>query len=206
MTFWTKPRRICSSVALDMSMSSHATAAKRATSLDCSGGIESGENVASLKRQWTYAAIFVTSGESYRPESSHIVEAYARIREKGLSSQTHAHLHRILHTAFNYGVKTLKFLRENPVASVDPPTVDRRDAQPLSEAQVRLIVEAAKGTRLEVPVLAAALTGLRRSELLALRWSGIDFERGSLAVTGTVEHSRRYGVRFKPETKTRSSR
>jgi integrase len=136
----------------------------------------------------------------------HIVSAYAAFREKGLSSQTCTHLHRILSTALAYGVKTLRVLKQNPASSVDAPRAKQREMQPLSEDQVRLIVEAAKGTRLEVPVLTAALTGVRRGELLALKWSGIDFERGTLSVTGTVEHSRRYGVRFKPETKTKSSR
>ena len=70
----------------------------------------------------------------------------------------------------------------------------------------RLLIQAAQGTRLEVPVALAAVTGLRRSELLALRWSSIDLDRGAIFVTEAVEHTRQAErVRFKGP-KSRSSR
>jgi len=137
----------------------------------------------------------------------HIVDAYAAIRAKGLSAQTSVHLHRILHTAMNYGKKTLRIVKENVFADVPSPAAERRDMASLSEKQVRLVLEAAKETRLEIPVVVAALTGLRRSELLALRWgTSLDFERGLLSVNETLEQSRRYGLRFKRKMKTKSSR
>lgn len=38
-----------------------------------------------------------------------------------------------------------------------------------------------------VPVLVAVTTGMRRGELLALRWSGIDLKAGSLTVNQSLE-------------------
>jgi integrase len=55
-----------------------------------------------------------------------------------------------------------------------------------------------------VPVALAAVTGLRRGELLALRWSNVDIERGSLFVAEALEQTQN-GVRFKAP-KSRSSR
>ncbi len=137
----------------------------------------------------------------------HLVDAYAVLRTKGLSSQTNTHLHRILHTGLNYGVRTLRVIKENVAACVPAPVAERRQQDALSEDQVRLLIEAAKGTRLEVPVLVGALTGLRRSELLALKWStSVDLDRGLLSITETVEHTRRFGVRLQPRTKTKGSR
>ena len=46
--------------------------------------------------------------------------------------------------------------------------------------------EILKGTRLELPVLVAAFYGLRRGEVLGLKWDAIDFNRGTLTVKRTV--------------------
>jgi len=134
-----------------------------------------------------------------------IVEAYKTMREKGLSGQSCLHVHRILHAALNYGVKTMRVLKENPADFVDAPKANGREVPPISVEQVRRIIEAAKSTRLELPIMLAALTGLRRGELLALKWASLEFERKRLFVTEALEQTREHGVRFK-STKSRSSR
>jgi len=135
----------------------------------------------------------------------HIVDAYAQIRSRGLSGQTCLHVHRVLSAALNYAKKTLRVVKENVAESVPSPKVERKELPPLSAQQVRTIIEMVRGTRLEIPVLVAALTGLRRGELLALKWRGVDFERGRIVVTEALEQTRRHGIRFKAP-KSRSSR
>jgi integrase len=57
--------------------------------------------------------------------------------------------------------------------------------------------------RLEVLLTVAVVTGMRRGELLALRWSNIDFERNTLLVLHTVDYIPKYGyVETEPKTKT----
>jgi integrase len=70
---------------------------------------------------------------------------------------------------------------------------------------VRALVEIARGTRLEVPVAITAVTGLRRGELLALRWANVDLERDSIFIAEALEQTRTFGVRFKAP-KSKSSR
>ena len=60
-----------------------------------------------------------------------------------------------------------------------------------------MLLEATKGTRLEAPVVLAAMTGVRRGELLALRWQGVDFERKRLVVSESLEETKQFGLRFK---------
>lgn len=48
-------------------------------------------------------------------------------------------------------------------------------------------LEAAKGERLEALLVLALTTGMRRGELLALRWKDVDLDRGVLAVTGSLQ-------------------
>jgi integrase len=78
---------------------------------------------------------------------------------------------------------------------------------PINRDQIRFLIESAKGTRLEFPIAFTAVTGLRRGELLALRWQHVDLDRGSLFIAESLEHSRARNerVRFKAP-KSRTSR
>lgn len=126
----------------------------------------------------------------------HLRQVYKAVEEAGLSQQTKLHVHRALHTAFQYGVQE-KGLTENVVSRIKAPRVERGSGTVISRGKVQNLIDTAKGTRLEVPVMLAALTGLRRGELLALKWDRINFERGTLYVAEAVEHTRRHGIRFK---------
>jgi integrase len=60
----------------------------------------------------------------------------------------------------------------------------------LDEAATAKLVHAAADTRLSIPVMLAVTTGLRRGEILALRWQNVDLENGSLAVRQSLERTR----------------
>ena len=64
----------------------------------------------------------------------------------------------------------------------------KNDFQPvfLDAAELQRLFEVVKGTKLELPVLVAAFYGLRRGEVLGLKWDAIDFERGTLTIKRTV--------------------
>jgi integrase len=68
-----------------------------------------------------------------------------------------------------------------------------------------MVNETTSSTRLGLPVLLTALTGLRRGEVLALRGANVNFGRRRVAITEAVEQTRTYGVRFK-SPKSRSSK
>ena len=126
-----------------------------------------------------------------------ITNAYAKVRGTGLSGQSCLHIHRVLHTALEYGTKTLGWLRTNPAATVRSPRVAKR-ALALDEQTIPILLEAAKRTRFECAVALTAMTGLRRGELLALRWSNsIDLERKRLIVSESLEETNIFGLRFK---------
>jgi integrase len=66
------------------------------------------------------------------------------------------------------------------------------------------MIEVARNTGLLVPILLGALCGLRRSEIVALRWRCVDLERGQLSVVASAEQTDK-GVREK-ETKSGNNR
>ena len=122
-------------------------------------------------------------------------------REGGLSPRTVLHYHRILSQALKQAVKWQLLLR-NPADAVEPPRPEYREMVVLDEDQTAALIDRARGTLLYIPVLLAVSTGMRRGEVLALRWSDIDLDRGAVAVMQTLEKSRKHGLRFKhPKTK-----
>ncbi len=137
----------------------------------------------------------------------HVRKIYTAGKDKGLSNQTCLHVHRALHTALQYGVREERILSENVAGRVKAPAVERREPAPVSREQIRFLMAAARGTPLEVPIAVAAVTGLRRGELLALRWQHVDLDKGSLFVAASLEHSRAASgrIRFK-EPKSKTSR
>lgn len=81
--------------------------------------------------------------------------------------------------------------------------------QPYSTEEIAALLKALHGKLIYVPVLLAALFGLRRSEVLGLRWSAIDFEAKTLTVKTTVvrqhEGEKMKTVVREDTTKTESS-
>jgi site-specific recombinase XerD len=67
-----------------------------------------------------------------------------------------------------------KLIGFNPVAAVPSPKVPKTEAHYLRPEQVAKVVEAVRGHRLEAVFLLYLATGLRRGEVLGLRWSDLD--------------------------------
>ena len=62
----------------------------------------------------------------------------------------------------------------------------QREVHALMEAETARILEKAAGSPIYVPVLLAITTGMRRGEILGLRWSDVDFDAGAVSVQQTV--------------------
>lgn len=118
----------------------------------------------------------------------------------GLSPATAAYAHRILHRALGHAMQW-GIVTGNPAESVDTPRGRRSEITILSKDQVRAVFQELSGTTL-FPIAALGLaTGMRRSELLALRWRDVDFDRSNLRVVRALEQTKA-GLRFK-EVKTK---
>ena len=126
----------------------------------------------------------------------------APIQEKrGLSSQTALHVHRVLSQALGHAVR-LGVLFKNPARQVKPPRPPSREIKILHKGEITTVIGAAKEAGLYVPVLVAVTTGMRRGELLALRWSDIDLKAASLTVNQSLERIKGKFVFKSPKTKT----
>jgi integrase len=80
------------------------------------------------------------------------------------------------------------------------PKIERREMTTLTTEQSARLLEALRHTPVYWPVLLALSTGMRRGEILALRWKNTDLDRGTLRVTESLEQTKA-GLRFKsPKT------
>ena len=80
-------------------------------------------------------------------------------------------------------------LVKNPAIQVRPPRPPRREIKILNKDEIGALLATAKETSSELylPVLVAVTTGLRRGELLGLRWTDLDLKAGVLTVNQSVE-------------------
>lgn len=75
---------------------------------------------------------------------------------------------------------------KNPIDFVAKPKRQRAQISYYSEQEVKQLIDAVKGTKLELVVVLTLTYGLRRSEVLGLRWQDIDFDKQTLLVCHSV--------------------
>jgi integrase len=112
-----------------------------------------------------------------------------------LSPRTVHHCHRVLSQALKQAVRW-RMLPRNPCEDVDAPKVERREMKVWDIATTATALELAGPWRVHIPVVLAALCGLRRGEIAALRWRHVDLDRAQLAVVESAEQTKA-GIRYK---------
>lgn len=119
----------------------------------------------------------------HRPQ--YIQEYYQYLLSEGLAPATvirrHANIHSCLQYAFRLGL-----IKSNPADRIEKPGKDRFHTNIYNQYELKQLFQVAKGDPLELPILAAAFYGLRRSEVIGLKWNAIDFERKTICINHTV--------------------
>ena len=131
--------------------------------------------------------------------------AYRMWLDDGLSPTTVHKYHCILSAACRQAVKW-GWIDDAPTARSTPPRVERTEMKVPTPAQVSVLIKAAEDRDpvLGTAVALAALTGARRGELVALRWSDIDLTNGRVKIARSLTVAQ--GERHMGSTKTHASR
>ena len=126
-----------------------------------------------------------------------ISSAYATMIRSGLSPVTISHAHRLLSQALKQAVRW-RILSANPCNDVTPPRVERREMKVWNTQTMAAAIDASRGWQCHVPIVLAALCGMRLGEIAALRWRYVDLNRGLIAIVESAEQTHAGGARIKP--------
>ncbi|HVW32424.1 MAG TPA: site-specific integrase [Acidimicrobiia bacterium] len=129
---------------------------------------------------------------------------YALLRKHMKPASVHK-VHAILRAALGQAVRW-RMITENPASFASPPRIRRPPINPPSPEDVAVLLAAAdeRDPDLGMFVRMAAVTGARRGELCALRWSDLDLERGEVVISRSLTHGTNELV--EKSTKTHRSR
>ena len=136
----------------------------------------------------------------------HIQAFYIKELET-ISPNTVIHEHALIHSALKYAYK-IGLVPVNVASKVDRPKKQGFEPQFLSSEEMETMFAAIKGTPFELPVLIAAFYGLRRGEVLGLKFDCIDFDACTITIKRTIVHTTVNGKKTiiqQDSTKTRAS-
>lgn len=139
-------------------------------------------------------------------QARHIQSFYLHELES-LKATSVLRFHANLHKALKYAVR-LDLIPGNPVDKVERPKPEKYLAGYYTAEEMERLFDAARNHRLELIIQFAAFYGLRRGEVLGLRWEAIDFEAGTLTIRHIVTSTNMDGKHILVEAdraKTKSS-
>ena len=135
------------------------------------------------------------------------IQRFYTIQLERVKPTTVIHYHAVIHRALKYAVKT-DLILSNPADKVDRPRKEAFQAGFYDKDELNALFAVVKGSQLEIPVMLAGFYGLRRSEVLGLKWDAIDFNNNTITIRHTITTFNVDGKRVtvaSDTTKTKSS-
>lgn len=123
----------------------------------------------------------------------HVAGLIAAKVEEGLAPLTVRHIRGFLKQGLSWALQA-DLIEKNPAVHVALPRLAQRRATFLTPVEARRLLDAAQVNRLAALYAVAIHLGLRKGEILGLRWRDVSFEAGTIRVTQTIQRvSRRAG-------------
>jgi integrase len=116
---------------------------------------------------------------------THVRGLYRQLLDAGLSTGTVRNVHAVLNKVLKQTVLD-GHLSSNPCKAVKAPRYRKAEITPLSSEETRAFLEAAHDDHLEALYVLAITAGLRKGELLGLKWDDVDLEAGAIQVRRTL--------------------
>jgi integrase len=124
-----------------------------------------------------------------------------------VSANTVIHRHANIRKALQYAMKT-ELIDKNPADLIERPKKDKFVGNIYDAAELDVLFAKVKSLRIELAVILGAFYGLRRSEVVGLKWDAIDFDKKIITIKHTVNQITIDGKTVtveKDRTKTKSS-
>lgn len=116
---------------------------------------------------------------------------YNRLYADGLSARSISIINTVLHSALKKAQKS-RLILFNVCDAVELPKQAQKERRVLSKEEQECLIEELKKDEQGGMYIFALFTGLRRGEVLALRWSDVDLENGTIYVTRTLNRVKTY--------------
>src|SRR5262245_17037714 len=118
-----------------------------------------------------------------RLRSTDIEAWHTTLQASGLMARTIGAAHRVLSKAFDDAVRH-EILVKNVAKTQPTPKVDDREVVIVRD--IPALIEKLKGSRVHTLAMVSLFTGMRMGEILALRWSAVDLDKGVIAVRESI--------------------
>ena len=109
----------------------------------------------------------------------------AKDQPKGLSAKTVRSINQVISSAMDFAVAQ-KIIPENPCKAVALPKVEHKEMQTIPAEQLQAFLQESKATGVYEMYYIELATGLRRGELLGLKWTDIDWKNGIIKVRRSI--------------------
>jgi integrase len=136
---------------------------------------------------------------------THVRTLLANKAADGLGARSVQIIHSTLRSMLSEAMRE-ELIERNVVTVVRPPSVERVEVQPWSTEEASRFLAASADHRLHALFAVGVALGLRKGELLALRWDDVDLEGGVLNVPQNVQRLPEMGLVFGPPKSNKSRR
>ena len=123
-------------------------------------------------------------------------------KPKGLGPKTVRNIHQIISSALKLAIHQ-KLIAHNPAEGCALPRVERNEMKTLTADQLTAFLQEAERTGVFEMYYLELATGLRRGELLGLKWQDVDFNQGTVTVRAADRTHQRCGDRRTLENQER---
>ena len=135
------------------------------------------------------------------------IQDFYDLQLERVKANTVIHYHAIIRLSLCHARK-MGYIKENPIEEVEKPEKNQFVGKFYSVDELNEIIKITRDTKLELPVIFGGFYGLRRGEIVGLRWSAFDFENNVFYVNHTITTPRIDGkikIIAKDRAKTKSS-
>lgn len=132
-----------------------------------------------------------------------VERAYQQLLSSGLAAKTVRNTHTVLRRALA-DAERLDLVVRNAAAAARPPSVRRKEQETWTPEELSRFLASVADHRLFAAFVLSATTGMRRGELMGLRWRDVDLDAGRLSIVSTITTVN--GRAVESSTKTNKSR
>lgn len=137
---------------------------------------------------------------------SDIQSYYSHLLKNGLSPNTVIHYHANIRKALQHAFR-IELITSNPADKVCLPKKTKFKTSYYNAKEINQLLQVFKGDVIEIAVLLVVFYGLRRSEVVGLKWSSIDFEHKRIVINNSIVDISGHGMleRVEKEPKNKTS-